>query len=569
MKFLKFFAILLFPLTVFADGVSMSQYSLDAVKIAFLVKVLLFDAKKGVVKVEILRKFSKDPKKQGEPAVDTDSVDAAAITTGQAVILPLKRPAEMVAHKWVEDTKYWNSVPSVPNGSKAFIVAHEGQFELSSYSSENENKFETLFDPKKTEKQITEASPDQLKKLVQNQDFESVSMQELIKRKILLGSFIGSIQDRGTQDRLTSQYLKVLPASEHGQFWIQCAEAVAKMKSENHERFLQRFLYDEGGLSLDTQISVYEKFNPADLGVQSNIRAFFDQLKEKSGPKLKEALPKIQNLYLGFLKYSYNQPSNISLNNFFSTLNGKEKTEFLHKVSNIYLSYSKDNGRFGPFEEIINELDRLQDLHTARMLTALPLEKLDDKEKIFNVILSVLFAKEDCTDLKKKEQMIIFAEKYGSEARYTIQLQPKNKIQLQKLGIVFYQDLDQIRLVHQKNSAELAGNFTRYYEKAITVEVVELNKKGDQTTVKLKIEKNLGAFSTPEPGLTQYSVRSISRKAKPGETLLLAIDSESFETLKNLEFKKMVLLTRAEDYKFLILEIQYAQQIEEQLKNQK
>lgn len=581
MKISNFILILFFPLFVFADGIKISHYTLEAINMAVLVKVLLYDVKRNAAKVEILKKFTRTGKDEnsstggtvvyGRDVESKDSepfADETQLKVGQTALLRMRAQVKMVPRKWVSEVKYWNSVGSQETGSKSILIFHEGHFEFTPYSKDNENKIEVLFDPIKAEKKISTSNLAELKLLLLDQDFESLVLNELLKRKAFNGTFVASISDRGDQFRVVTRFSNMLSDAERESFWMEYADVAAKGKLEGQKQFLQQFYYYSQIKSIDTRIKIYEKFSQEDSDLRSQIHMFMRESRElNKNNNQKEILTKIKKLFLENLKSSPNNLPDLSIADFFSDLPVDEKADFLVKVTDLYLEHGKKNGDMGPFEPLILELASSESLKLAWTLTEVPLTESNRKEKLFNTILKVIFAKENLTDPKVKTKILKYIETYGNEARYPIEMTPEVKVKYNEIGGVRYDDMDMLRLVHQNNSDELATYFSRYYEKALTVEVLETETKNNKSTIKLKIEKNSGEFKTSGTSSYGYKVVSICKNAVPGKTLLLSIDKESLETLISTKLKRMILATRSDDYKFVILDTKYDSQIESSIKN--
>jgi hypothetical protein len=580
MKISNIILVILFPLAAYADGVKISEFTLEAVKIALLVKVMAYNSKKGTAKVEILKKFSKnsdnstdstdttDIKTQYKPSnspntESSEEFDINSAKVGQIATVKIKAPIKMVPRKWVMENRYWNQLSSVQDNEKTILIDVDGKFVFSPYSSLIEEKFDTLFDLKLLANKLTKASADELFLLMKDRDYELHCLDELAKRKLIDAKYISTIDDPGTFKRIIVNHLKTLSISEQDQFWLALAKLIVKADLNKQKQFLQNFYY-LGSKTIDTRISVYELFNQKEDDIRQQINNFLHEAQQIYKNNDLKILSKIQNIYFDFLKYSKSDSSVFLLSDFFTHLPAQEKILFLEKTAPLFVEYTRQHTGTGIYDPLIEEFIKTESLKTAWILSEIDFKNMNStiSEKLFNTILKVLLNKSDLNKADIKEKVFKFSTPYIEQAQYPIKLWPEVKTKYIENGGLIYEDLNMLRLSHQTNLPELAGKFLYYFEKAIFIELIETKRNQNKSTVRIKIIQNLGTLKDIANEKSNSNIFEICKKSFAGETLLLAIDQESLDLLEKLNLKTMILATKSSDYKFLIFDSSFAKQIE-------
>ena len=581
MKFFNLILVLMFPIVSYADGVKVSEFTLETVRMALLVKVLMYNARKGIAKVEILKKYSKlkEPvtvpgeKKLRPPppaSIRNSTSDAAteevfdfqSVQSGQIVSVNIKAPVKMVANKWVQDIRYWNQLDSIADNTRSILVDEGSTFVFSPDSPQLEEKFDLLFNQELLTKKISQSTTADLKILIKDRDFENIGIDELAKRNAIDANLVLNIADAGAMNRVLHRFLSAQNEEARSKMWLSLAMLKANSDVENQRQFLQTFYYSEPK-PFDLKVSVYKLFKQSNKELQPQFSLLLYEARELFKKQDYSVLPKVTDFYLDYLKYIKSFPGEFRTTDFSAHLPEKEKNEFLERFAIQFVEYNQQNSDIGVYQFIIDELKTTENLKIAWILSGLDFKKLHSsiEETLFNLILKILFQKADTSKPEIKSKIFRFCEPYLSEAKYPLKLSPEVKEKYLAYGGIIYEDLLSLRLSEQKNLPELAAKFTYYFEKALRIEVLELKNTQNKSTIKIKVLKNLGSFKEVEKDRTYPNVLGIG-KADQGQTLFLAIDNESVLLLEKMKLKTMYLAAKASSYQFLVFDPSFEKQIE-------
>ncbi len=584
MKIFNFIFVLLFPLVSYADGINISEFTLETVKMALLVKVLVYNTKKNTAKVEILKRYSKPTElslKAGEkkplrptpPLIrdfnsdSEDTFDIHAVEAGQILTVKIRPPVKMIANKWVQEHRYWNQLDSVPDKARSLLVDFDGVFVFSPASPQLEEKFEILFNNDLLAKKMSESNVENLKILIKDRDFENYCLDELIKRNVVDASFLSSILDPGAMSRILKRFLSGLNEAARANLWLSLAKLKADSDVETQRQFLQSFYYSEPK-SFDLKVNVYKLFKQKNREIQPQFSLLFYEARELFKKQDYSVLAKIMDFYLDYLKYAKSFPGDFRTSDFLTNLPEKEKSDFLERLAMQFVDYNQQNSDLGVYQSVIDEFKKTENLKIAWILSGLDFKKLHSslEESLFNLVLKILFQKADISNTEIKTKVFKFCEPYLGEAKYPIKLSKEVKEKYLANGGVVYDELLSLRLSQQDNLAELAAKFSYYYEKALMIEILELKNIQNRSTIKIKILKSLGTLKEIEKDRSYPNILGICKQAMAGQTLFLAIDNESVQLLEKMKLKTMYLATKASSYQFLIFDPSFEKQIEASFK---
>jgi hypothetical protein len=569
----RLFCLFLFlPSIALADGVMISNYTLDVLKIALLAKVVFYDPQSHVAKVKIQKILKRTPKET------TSMIEASAASMGVDVIqqkdwsklkvndevkLQIAGPPESSAGEWISYEQYWNRIDKIEVGTELIFLSQGAEFEATKSSSEVLSKIEILFDEPHLDKKIQSLSVAELQKLLSDQDFFSRSVNELMLRKKMDVKFISQVDDEELFREII-QYISVkFPAETTYEFWDSLAKRILSQAKSKQFIFLRHFNNHGKGFSMKERLSLLSLFSVQDSELKTEIGMIFYQIKEQLNQKDFSALEPSANLFIEFFKNGKTEVGSVTINDYLSFLPENKKLAIFEELTDLSHLHIHKQHSLDQYYIVVDNFEKLGSARGAWKLTQIDFEKMrtQEKERLFNAILAALFKHEDLSKDEVKKKILLWTNPFLAWAMYPIQLSSLNKENYLKIGGYFYSELDQLRLELQNNNAELAAKFRYYFDRAIYVEVLKFEKRTNTSTIELKV---LDAWGDSEPsGESTYykDAVNINRKLKKGESVVIGISDSSLATIEKSNLKKFILAYKPSQSQFLIFEESYLKQI--------
>lgn len=396
MKIVRFLLVLLFPISSFADGISVDSTTLQTAQFAFLVKLIALDSARHLAKVKILKKFAKP---ESVKNYQLDSVAWSELEKQPEVELQIVRSAEPRAGKWVIERRYWDSTRAVKAGSLYFALNTPSGFEWVEYSKEREEKFALFYDEERRNSELKKRDVSSLVTQMMDQDFRLLAGAELAARNELKLSHFLKPELRGHIFEILHGVLGRQEAVNRKTFLREGVEySIKELRSGTTDsnlviEFTQLFANypeDRTEFSRESELMASLQVPPGDGKLRREIDRYHYEIKSRLDSnqpvELEKALDQVLQIYELMGADSTSSP-HLTLDRFYKNLKGAQRSVMFQKIARSLARVGHEHKSSGELQSMLFELKKTPDIEAAKILI-----KMDHQKAMTNIKVAVLEA---------------------------------------------------------------------------------------------------------------------------------------------------------------------------------